>query len=152
MRWADFQLYVVSCERAAATVASRGARRCRAAVLPALRTRSRGAGGARRSVPLRASETPIRSYAHTLKGLRLLGAVRGQRPSPSRGKDFTALRGQGWGCLKGSGGASASPGAVPHETTQTQLSAVVEPYYPKGERDRPPVELERLLRMCFVQQ
>ena len=33
-----------------------------------------------------------------------------------------------------------------------ELFAVVEPHYPKGERGRPPVGLERILRMYFVQQ
>jgi IS5 family transposase len=33
-----------------------------------------------------------------------------------------------------------------------ELFAVVEPHYPKGERGRPPVGLERMLRMYFVQQ
>ena len=32
-----------------------------------------------------------------------------------------------------------------------ELCAVVEPYYPKGEGGRPPVGLERMLRMLFVQ-
>lgn len=32
-----------------------------------------------------------------------------------------------------------------------QLCEVVEPYYPKGEGGRPPVGLERMLRMLFVQ-
>lgn len=34
-----------------------------------------------------------------------------------------------------------------------RLVVVIEPYYPKsGRRGRPPVGLERMLRMCFVQQ
>ena len=33
-----------------------------------------------------------------------------------------------------------------------QLLAVIEPHYPKGERGRPPVGLERMLRMYFLQQ
>jgi IS5 family transposase len=33
-----------------------------------------------------------------------------------------------------------------------QLLAVIEPYYPKGERGRPPVGLERMLRIYFLQQ
>ena len=33
-----------------------------------------------------------------------------------------------------------------------EVFAVVEPHYPKGERGRPPVGLERMLRMYFVQQ
>jgi IS5 family transposase len=33
-----------------------------------------------------------------------------------------------------------------------QLLAVIEPYYPKGERGRPPVGLERMLRVYFLQQ
>jgi IS5 family transposase len=33
-----------------------------------------------------------------------------------------------------------------------EVFAVVEPHYPKGERGRPPVGLERILRMYFVQQ
>src|SRR6267142_2841788 len=32
------------------------------------------------------------------------------------------------------------------------LLAVLEPFYPKGERGRPPVGLERMLRMYFLQQ
>jgi len=32
------------------------------------------------------------------------------------------------------------------------LVAVIEPFYPKGERGRPPVGLERMLRMYFLQQ
>lgn len=34
----------------------------------------------------------------------------------------------------------------------TQLLGVIEPYYPKGERGRPPVGLERMLRVYFLQQ
>ena len=34
----------------------------------------------------------------------------------------------------------------------TQLLAVIEPFYPKGERGRPPVGLERMLRVYFLQQ
>lgn len=34
----------------------------------------------------------------------------------------------------------------------TKLLAVIEPFYPKGERGRPPVGLERMLRMYFLQQ
>jgi len=33
-----------------------------------------------------------------------------------------------------------------------QLLAVIEPHYPKGERGRPPIGLERMLRGCFLQQ
>jgi transposase, IS5 family len=33
-----------------------------------------------------------------------------------------------------------------------QLLAVIEPYYPKGQRGRPPVGLERMLRVYFLQQ
>ena len=34
-----------------------------------------------------------------------------------------------------------------------RLKEVIEPYYPKsGKRGRPPIGLERMLRMCFVQQ
>lgn len=33
-----------------------------------------------------------------------------------------------------------------------RLLAVMEPFYPKGERGRPPVGLERMLRMYFLQQ
>ncbi len=54
------------------------ARRPRAAVLPALRTRSR-AGKARRSVPLRASSTPIRSRAWG--SLRFFAASARDRPA-----------------------------------------------------------------------
>ena len=32
------------------------------------------------------------------------------------------------------------------------LLAVIEPYYPKGERGRPPIGLERMLRVYFLQQ
>ena len=34
----------------------------------------------------------------------------------------------------------------------TQLLAVIAPFYPKGERGRPPVGLERMLRVYFLQQ
>lgn len=34
----------------------------------------------------------------------------------------------------------------------TQLLSVIEPHYPKGERGRPPVGLERMLRVYFLQQ
>ena len=34
----------------------------------------------------------------------------------------------------------------------TQLLAVLEPFYPKGERGRPPIGLERMLRIYFLQQ
>jgi len=34
----------------------------------------------------------------------------------------------------------------------TDLQAVIEPRYPKGKRGRPPVGLERMLRVHFVQQ
>jgi transposase, IS5 family len=34
----------------------------------------------------------------------------------------------------------------------TELLAVVEPFYPKGRRGRPPVGLERMLRVYFLQQ
>jgi len=33
-----------------------------------------------------------------------------------------------------------------------QLLAVIQPFYPKGERGRPPVGLERMLRVYFLQQ
>src|SRR5512136_2165488 len=33
-----------------------------------------------------------------------------------------------------------------------QLLAVIEPFYPKGQRGRPPVGLERMLRIYFLQQ
>jgi len=33
-----------------------------------------------------------------------------------------------------------------------RLKAVIEPFYPKGQRGRPPIGLERMLRMYFVQQ
>jgi IS5 family transposase len=33
-----------------------------------------------------------------------------------------------------------------------QLLAVLEPHYPKGQRGRPPVGLERMLRVFFLQQ
>src|ERR1700685_4662750 len=32
------------------------------------------------------------------------------------------------------------------------LLAVIEPFYPKGERGRPPIGLERMLRVYFLQQ
>ena len=34
----------------------------------------------------------------------------------------------------------------------THLLAVIEPFYPKGERGRPPIGLERMLRIYFLQQ
>ena len=34
----------------------------------------------------------------------------------------------------------------------TKLMAVIEPFYPKGERGRPPIGLERMLRVYFLQQ
>jgi transposase, IS5 family len=34
----------------------------------------------------------------------------------------------------------------------TKLLAVIEPFYPKGERGRPPIGLERMLRIYFLQQ
>ena len=34
----------------------------------------------------------------------------------------------------------------------TKLLAVIEPFYPKGEPGRPPVGLERMLRVYFLQQ
>jgi len=34
----------------------------------------------------------------------------------------------------------------------THLHALIEPFYPKGERGRPPVGLERMLRVYFPQQ
>ena len=34
----------------------------------------------------------------------------------------------------------------------SQLLAVIEPFYPKGERGRPPIGLERMLRVYFLQQ
>ena len=33
-----------------------------------------------------------------------------------------------------------------------ELLAVVEPHYPKGKRGRPPIGLERMLRVYVVQQ
>jgi len=33
-----------------------------------------------------------------------------------------------------------------------KLTAVIEPFYPKGERGRPPIGLERMLRVYFLQQ
>src|ERR1700690_4501973 len=32
------------------------------------------------------------------------------------------------------------------------LLAVIEPFYPKGQRGRPPIGLERMLRIYFLQQ
>jgi len=34
----------------------------------------------------------------------------------------------------------------------TKLLTVIEPFYPKGERGRPPIGLERMLRIYFLQQ
>ena len=34
----------------------------------------------------------------------------------------------------------------------TNLLAVIEPFYPKGQRGRPPLGLERMLRVYFLQQ
>ena len=34
----------------------------------------------------------------------------------------------------------------------TKLLAVIEPFYPKGERGHPPIGLERLVRIYFLQQ
>jgi IS5 family transposase len=34
----------------------------------------------------------------------------------------------------------------------TQLLAVIEPFYPQGKRGRPPMGLERMLRVYFLQQ
>ena len=34
----------------------------------------------------------------------------------------------------------------------TQLLTVIEPFYPKGKRGRPPIGLERMLRVYFLQQ
>ena len=34
----------------------------------------------------------------------------------------------------------------------TQLLAVIAPFYPKGKRGRPPIGLERMLRVYFLQQ
>ena len=34
----------------------------------------------------------------------------------------------------------------------TKLLAVIEPFYPKGQRGRPPIGLERMLRVYFLQQ
>ena len=36
-------------------------------------------------------------------------------------------------------------------TPWAQLVAVIEPHYPKGERGRPPIGLERMLRMYIAQ-
>ena len=33
-----------------------------------------------------------------------------------------------------------------------RLVGLIEPHYPKGERGRPPIGIERMLRMCFLQQ
>lgn len=35
---------------------------------------------------------------------------------------------------------------------QSRLLTVIEPYYPKGARGRPPIGLERMFRICFLQQ
>jgi transposase, IS5 family len=34
----------------------------------------------------------------------------------------------------------------------TELLAVIEPFYPAGRRGRPPIGLERMLRVYFLQQ
>jgi transposase, IS5 family len=34
----------------------------------------------------------------------------------------------------------------------TQLLAIIEPFYPQGKRGRPPMGLERMLRVYFLQQ
>lgn len=34
----------------------------------------------------------------------------------------------------------------------SQLLTAIEPYYPKGTRGRPPIGLERMLRIYFLQQ
>jgi transposase, IS5 family len=34
----------------------------------------------------------------------------------------------------------------------TRLTGLIQPHYPKGENGRPPVGLERMLRLCFLQQ
>ncbi len=34
----------------------------------------------------------------------------------------------------------------------TRLLALLEPYYPRGKRGRPPIGLERMLRIYFLQQ
>jgi IS5 family transposase len=34
----------------------------------------------------------------------------------------------------------------------TKLLAAIQPFYPKGERGRPPIGLERMLRVYFLQQ
>jgi Transposase domain (DUF772) len=34
----------------------------------------------------------------------------------------------------------------------TKLLAVIEPFYPQGQRGRPPIGLERMLRIYFLQQ
>lgn len=33
-----------------------------------------------------------------------------------------------------------------------RLVAVIEPHYPKGDRGRPPIGIERMLRIYFLQQ
>ncbi|MCU0841762.1 MAG: transposase, partial [Thiobacillaceae bacterium] len=37
-------------------------------------------------------------------------------------------------------------------TPWAELVAVIEPFYPKGERGRPPIGVERMLRMYVAQQ
>jgi hypothetical protein len=32
------------------------------------------------------------------------------------------------------------------------LSALIAPHYPSGERGRPPIGIDRMLRFCFLQQ
>ena len=46
----------------------------------------------------------------------------------------------------------SSSGALEEVIPWTQLLAVTEPFYPKGERGRSPVGLERMLRVYFLQQ
>ena len=43
---------------------------------------------------------------------------------------------------------SEMEGAVPW----ARLVALIEPFYPKGERGRPPIGIERMLRVYFLQQ
>ena len=43
-------------------------------------------------------------------------------------------------------------GEMEHLVPWTRLCAVIEPHYPKGRRGRPPIGIERMLRIYFLQQ
>jgi len=99
----------------------------RPAVLRALRARSR-AGKARRSVPLTASETPVRSRAWGW--LRLFAA--GPRARPAARTSPPSGAGLGVGAPAGLG---TGIGSVPHETTQTPCTPLPrDPYWSSPDR------------------